>query len=72
MSGSVEEMIRETLELAAAKQPEALAIIQQNGFVFERENLGNEPGNWSHLAFTLYTMLCEIENAARQTLEELE
>lgn len=48
-------------------QPEALAMIQRNGFVFE--DIGCEPGNWQHLAFTLYTTLCEAEWVARTTLE---
>ena len=49
-------------------QQEALGIIRQNGFVFE--DIGKEPGNWQHLAFTLYTTICEIDTIARGALAE--
>jgi hypothetical protein len=55
------------LRFCAAKQPEAIEMIRSNGFVFR--DLGNEPGNWQHLAFTLYNDLCHIETVARQALE---
>jgi len=58
-----------TLEWIADRQPEALRIIQDNGFRFE--DIGREPGNWQHLAFTLYTMLCDIDTRARCALDEL-
>lgn len=44
-------------------QPKVLAYIEANGFVFE--DIGNEPGNWQHLAFSLYTDLCEVDSTVR-------
>jgi hypothetical protein len=58
-----------TLEWIAGRQAEALRIIQANGFRFEE--IGNEPGNWQHLAFALYTILCEIDSRTRCALDEL-
>jgi hypothetical protein len=57
---------KKTLEGIAEKQQNALRIIRENGFVFE--SLGKEPGNWQHLAFTLYTEICEIDTWARNAL----
>jgi len=59
--------MKEALEEIAAKQPEVLAMIERNGFVFT--DLGREPGNWQHLAFTLYAQICEIDSIARTALE---
>lgn len=61
---------RELLEAIAAKQPEVMAMLRREGFVFD--DLGHEPGNWQHLAFTLYTVICEIDVLARQAIAELE
>ena len=63
----IAERLRENeqdAEKIAGFQPKALAIIEGNGFVFE--DIGREPGNWQHLAFTLYTEICEIETIARR------
>jgi len=54
--------LREALQKVEAKQPEALKKIEANGFVFN--DIGCEPGNWQHLAFTLYTDLCELRTEA--------
>jgi len=56
------------LQVIATKQEEAFKTIKDNGFVFK--DLGREPGNWQHLAFTLYTMLCEIDVIAKTALLE--
>ena len=56
------------LEEIAAKQQLILKIIESNGFVFT--DLGKEPGNWRHLAFTLYTQICEIDSIARSALND--
>jgi len=56
------------LERIAEQQPKTLAMIRDNGFVFD--SIGKEPGNWQHLAFTIYTDLCEIDSIARAALEE--
>ena len=58
------------LEVIATKQRESLQMIQRNGFVFD--DIGAEPGNWQHLAFTLYTTVCEVDAIARAALSEIE
>ena len=55
------------LEKIAAQQPKTLAMIERNGFVFD--SIGAEPGNWQHLAFSIYIDLCEIDVIARSALE---
>jgi hypothetical protein len=59
---------REALQRIAGFQPEALRIIRENGFVFT--SLGQEPGNFEHLAFTLYSMICEVSWIAETTLDD--
>lgn len=56
------------LRRVADKQPEVLAMIRREGFVFD--SIGKEPGNWQHLAFSLYTELCELDVIARSALGE--
>lgn len=56
-----------TLRAIARKQQEVLAVIESNGFVFD--DIGSEPGNWKHLAFTLYTEICEIDTWAHNALD---
>jgi hypothetical protein len=67
----LEKRIKE-LEEALAKirqqQPKTLAMIRNEGFIFE--SIGNERGNWQHLAFSIYTDLCEVDMIARQVLPE--
>ena len=58
--------LREALEAVAAQQPKTLAMIEHNGFVFD--SIGKEPGNWQHLAFSVYTDLCEVDTVARAVL----
>ena len=58
----------EAAEFAEGKQQEALAIIRNNGFVFD--DIGSEPGNWKHLAFTLYTLICEVDSHVTPALAE--
>jgi hypothetical protein len=53
------DQLQETLECLRDEQPKALRIIEENGFSFD--SIGKEPGNWQHLAFTLYLQLCEID-----------
>jgi hypothetical protein len=50
----------------ARKQRQVLGIIETNGFIFD--DIGSEPGNWKHLAFTLYCEICEIDLIARGAL----
>lgn len=50
----------------ASRQQQMLAIISENDFVFT--SIGREPGNWQHLAFTLYSEICDIDVIARVAL----
>jgi hypothetical protein len=61
------ETYDKTLRVIAEQQQKALKIIESNGFVFD--DIGREPGNWKHLAFSLYTDLCEIDTWTRNALE---
>lgn len=61
------DVMVEALQHVAQLQPDALAMIERNGFVFA--DIGREPGNWQHLAFSLYTDLCEADHIARSALE---
>lgn len=65
-----ERTLRDALERVQGQQPAALAMIQSHGFVFD--DIGREPGNWQHLAFTIYTDLCEVDSIARAALAETE
>lgn len=60
--------LKDALQRIAAQQPAMLKTIEANGFVFD--SIGNEPGNWQHLAFTIYTSLCEIDIIARTALKD--
>lgn len=65
-------VLRDRLERAlrqiAEMQPRVLGYIRDNGFVFT--DMGREPGNWQHLAFSIYTDLCEMDMIARGALTE--
>jgi hypothetical protein len=60
--------MRFALERIAHQQQLTLAMIRDNGFVFT--DIGREPGNWQHLAFSIYTDLCEVDMWARNGLGE--
>lgn len=60
------QQLRTALEEIAKQQAETLAMIINNGFVFD--SIGNEPGNWQHLAFSIYTDLCKVDTIARAAL----
>lgn len=66
-TSAVEDELWAALELIGAQQQKTLKVIESNGFVFD--NIGNEPGNWQHLAFTIYTDLCEIDTIAKAALK---
>lgn len=51
---------------AESRQPEMLKMIEANKFVFT--DIGNEPGKWQHLAFTLYTELCALNEMAQSVI----
>lgn len=48
-------------------QPAMLETLRINGVVFDGP-LGNDPKNWQHVAFSIYTALCEVDMWARQAL----
>lgn len=58
----------EALTQIGAQQQETLAMIESNGFVFD--DIGAEPGNWQHLAFSIYTDLCRVDTVAHQALDD--
>lgn len=58
--------LTEALERISEQQQTTLRMIKDNGFVFD--SVGCGPGNWQHLAFTLYTDLCEVDTIARGAL----
>ena len=57
------------LQRISEQQPNTLSMIEHNGFVFD--DIGNTPGNWQHLAFTVYTELCEVDSIARAALDRI-
>jgi hypothetical protein len=62
---------REALERIAEIQPRVLGYIRANGFVWaDKDSIGTEPGNWQHLAFSIYSDLCEVDSIARNALEQ--
>lgn len=61
------EFAREALGRIAMSQDRALRYIKDNGFVFD--DIGKEPGNWKHLAFSLYSDLCEVDTWAHAALD---
>jgi ATPase subunit of ABC transporter with duplicated ATPase domains len=62
------ERLTAALREIGAQQQKTLAVIESNGFVFD--SIGKEPGNWQHLAFTIYTDLCQVDTIAHQTLND--
>ena len=61
------DRLRAALERIETIQPKVLGYIRDNGFVFD--GIGTEPGNWQHLAFSIYSDLCEADAIAREVLE---
>lgn len=60
-------VLETALRRIAEQQPLTLQTIESNGFVFT--DIGQQPGNWQHLAFSIYTDLCEVDTIARGVLE---
>ena len=59
---ALETALREIAE----QQPKTVQMIEHNGFVFD--DIGREPGNWQHLAFSIYTDLCQVDSIAQEAL----
>jgi hypothetical protein len=62
--------IAEAVALIAEQQQKTLSVLRQHGIVFD--DIGADPGNWQHVAFTIYTDLCEVDTIARQALAALD
>lgn len=58
---------RAALQRIAQQQPQTLAWLRSNGVVFKGP-LGTDPSNWAHVAFGIYTDLCEVDAIARAAL----
>jgi len=65
-----EQTLRRALEEVAEAQPATLENLRSNGVVFDGP-LGNDPKNWQHVAFSIYTDLCEVDSIARAALDAL-
>ncbi len=59
----------EALDRIAEQQPKTLENLRSHGVVFDE--IGADPTNWQHVAFTIYTDLCEIDMIARNALAAL-
>lgn len=58
------------LERVAEQQPKTLRTLRHHNIVFDGP-LGADPKNWEHVAFTIYTDLCEVDSIARAALESI-
>jgi hypothetical protein len=52
------------LQEIANQQQKTLGWLRSNRVVFDGP-LGNDPANWQHVAFSIYTDLCEAASLAR-------
>jgi hypothetical protein len=57
----------EFLKKVQSKQERAVKIMRDRGLMFSSDD-----DKWESLAFTFYTMLCELDLNARHLLEEIE
>lgn len=62
------EAVVKALEDISKKQPVLLKLLQRNEIVFN--DIGNDPGDWQHVAFTVYGYLCEVDSMARAAVAE--
>lgn len=61
------EALAQALEQIAAQQQKTVGWMRANGIVFDGP-LGTDPKNWQHVAFSVYTNLCEVDDLARAAL----
>lgn len=57
----------DALKRIAAQQPKTLETLRSHGIVFDGP-LGTDPKNWQHVAFSIYTDLCEVDSWANEAL----
>lgn len=53
----------------ARQQPRTIGWLREHGVVFAGP-LGTDPTNFEHVAFSLYTDICQIDSIARNALAE--
>jgi hypothetical protein len=53
----------DALEAVGAIQPQTLLWIRHHGIVFG--DIGTDPENWQHVAFSIYSDLCEADSRVR-------
>lgn len=76
-SARIEELLavarayRGALEQIAEQQQRTLGWMQKHDIVFDG-TLGTDPKNFQHVAFSVYTDLCEVDSWARAALSEAE
>lgn len=58
---------RQALTEVSERQPKTIDWLRANGIVFDGP-LGIDPGNWEHVAFSIYNDLCEADDIARRAL----
>ncbi len=63
------EAIEAAVTEAATKQQKTLGWIRAHGIVFDGP-LGTDPTNWQHIAFSIYSDLCEMDAILRAALGE--
>jgi hypothetical protein len=61
------ERLETALRDVAEKQRAALQVFVRHGIKFE--DIGHDPTNWQHIAFSLYTDLCELAGVAERALD---
>lgn len=76
MTGASPEVILALANVVkAAREAEkvrqrAVAVFRSHGIVFE--DIGTDPKNWQHVAFSVYTDLCEVSDTTRDALSALD
>jgi hypothetical protein len=61
-----EAALRLALEQISEQQQQTMAKLRKHGIVFDA--IGADPSNWQHVAFSIYTDLCEVDSIARAAL----
>jgi hypothetical protein len=60
--------LADALRAVTEQQPKTVEWLRANGIVFDGP-LGTDPGNWQHVAFSIYNDLCEADSVARAALD---
>jgi hypothetical protein len=62
-----DKVLTEALERISKQQQHTLGWLESNGIVFDGP-LGKDPKNWQHVAFSIYSDLCEVDIWAHHAL----